>query len=118
MDWAASIDSTIARVRQHGPPLQRVKRGLANYSKSGLEPPDHAIGRSRGRGNGSADRGEIARYRRDVAGTGDQRDISVGTDQHEGAVGRAIGADKMAFGVGDVVGAVSSRSSRAKAEPR
>jgi transposase len=49
LDWAASINSTIARVHQHGATLPRVKkRGRANYNKSSPEPPDHAIGRSRG----------------------------------------------------------------------
>jgi transposase len=48
LDWVASIDSTIVRVHQHGATLPRVTGALSSYKKFGLEPPDHAIGRSRG----------------------------------------------------------------------
>ncbi len=48
IDWVASIDSTIARVHQHGATLPRAKKGTSNYNKSTAEPSDHAIGRSRG----------------------------------------------------------------------
>jgi transposase len=48
LDWVASIDSTIVRVHQHGATLPRVTGASSNYKKFGDEPPDHAIGRSRG----------------------------------------------------------------------
>jgi len=48
LDWVVSIDSTIVRVHQHGATLPRTTGGLSNYKKFGAEPPDHAIGRSRG----------------------------------------------------------------------
>lgn len=49
LDWVASIDSTIVRVHQHGATLTRDTGGArSNYKKFGAEPPDHAIGRSRG----------------------------------------------------------------------
>ncbi len=49
LDWVASIDSTIVRVHQHGATLPRTTGGAEqNYKKFGVEPADHAIGRSRG----------------------------------------------------------------------
>ncbi len=48
LDWVASIDSTIVRVHQHGATVPRTTGALSNYKKFGDEPPDHAIGRSRG----------------------------------------------------------------------
>lgn len=48
LEWVASIDSTIVRVHQHGASLPRTTRARSNYKKFGAEPPDHAIGRSRG----------------------------------------------------------------------
>ncbi|QBE48881.1 IS5 family transposase [Leucobacter triazinivorans] len=48
IDWVVSIDSTIARVHQHGVTLPRGKRDLSNYTNPLAEPEDHAIGRSCG----------------------------------------------------------------------
>lgn len=48
LDWVASIDSTIVRVHQHGAPFPGPQEDHRNYKKFGAEPPDHAIGRSRG----------------------------------------------------------------------
>lgn len=49
LDWVVSIDSTITRVHQHGATLTRSTGGAqSNYKILGPEPPDHAIGRSRG----------------------------------------------------------------------
>lgn len=59
VDWTVSVDSTINRAHQHATTMSRVERpaGLtggaeSNYKNSatdpGNEPPDHAIGRSRG----------------------------------------------------------------------
>lgn len=48
LDWVASIDSTIVRVHQHGATLSHDTGARSNYKKFGPEPPDHAIGRSRG----------------------------------------------------------------------
>ncbi|MFZ4896499.1 IS5 family transposase [Plantibacter sp. Mn2098] len=48
LDWVVSIDSTITRVHQHGATLARTTGDRANYTILGEEPPDHAIGRSRG----------------------------------------------------------------------
>ncbi|WP_439248346.1 IS5 family transposase [Micrococcus luteus] len=48
LDWVASIDSTIVRVHQHGAALPRTTGAWMNYKKTGDEPADHAIGRSRG----------------------------------------------------------------------
>jgi transposase len=48
IDWAASIDSTIVRVHQHGATLARGAGGHSNYKKFRVEPDDHAIGPSRG----------------------------------------------------------------------
>jgi hypothetical protein len=47
LDWVASIDFEIVRVHQHGATLPRIKMALRNCKKSGIEPPDHDIGRSR-----------------------------------------------------------------------
>ncbi|MFS0792860.1 IS5 family transposase [Microbacterium sp. 1P10AE] len=48
IDWVVSIDSTIARVHQHGATLARDTGGSANHKNPWFEPPDHGIGRSRG----------------------------------------------------------------------
>ncbi|WP_285843816.1 IS5 family transposase [Kocuria palustris] len=48
IDWVVSIDSTIARVHQHGATLKRDTGGSANHKNPRFEPPDHGIGRSRG----------------------------------------------------------------------
>ncbi|WP_395874939.1 IS5 family transposase [Curtobacterium sp. PhB137] len=48
IDWVVSIDSTIARVHQHGATLARDTGGAANHKNPWFEPPDHGIGRSRG----------------------------------------------------------------------
>ena len=54
LDWVAPIDSTIVRVYQHGATLHRdtgdrdTGGARSNYKKFRTEPPDHAIGRSRG----------------------------------------------------------------------
>ncbi|MGP5034505.1 IS5 family transposase [Brachybacterium alimentarium] len=48
VDWVVSIDSTIARVHQHGATLKRDEGALSNHRDPWIEPPDHAIGRSRG----------------------------------------------------------------------
>jgi transposase len=48
IDWVASIDSTIARAHQRGASLKRDTGALPNHRNPRSEPPDHAIGRSRG----------------------------------------------------------------------
>ena len=48
LDWVASIDSTIVRVHQHGATLPRATGGSVELQEVRAEPPDHAIGRSRG----------------------------------------------------------------------
>ncbi|WP_454116063.1 IS5 family transposase [Microbacterium aurum] len=48
IDWVVSIDSTIARVHQHGATLKRTQGALPNHKNPWFEPPDHGIGRSRG----------------------------------------------------------------------
>uniref|UniRef100_UPI003592EEAD IS5 family transposase n=1 Tax=Arthrobacter oryzae TaxID=409290 RepID=UPI003592EEAD len=48
IDWTVSVDSTINRAHQHGTNLPRTTGGTPNYKKLFAEPPDHAIGRSRG----------------------------------------------------------------------
>ncbi|WP_460802838.1 IS5 family transposase [Microbacterium sp. GXF6406] len=48
IEWVVSIDSTIARVHQHGATLPRDTGGSANHKNPWFEPPDHGIGRSRG----------------------------------------------------------------------
>lgn len=52
IDWAVSIDSTIARAHQHATNVTRHTGAGANYTNPHpdllAEPPDHAIGRSRG----------------------------------------------------------------------
>ncbi|WP_349310644.1 IS5 family transposase [Microbacterium sp. MM2322] len=48
IDWVVSIDSTIARVHQHGATLKRDTGALSNHKNPWFEPPDHGIGRSRG----------------------------------------------------------------------
>ncbi|GAA4173883.1 hypothetical protein GCM10022287_16960 [Gryllotalpicola koreensis] len=48
LDWAVSVDSTVNRAHQHASTLPREKRDLLNYTNLLTEPPDHAIGRSRG----------------------------------------------------------------------
>lgn len=48
LEWVASIDSTIVRMHQHGAALPRTTGAPSNYKKFRDEPPDHAIGRSRG----------------------------------------------------------------------
>ncbi|WP_433613769.1 IS5 family transposase [Prescottella agglutinans] len=49
IDWAVSVDSTIARAHQHATNITRHTQGAgSNYTNPRIEPPDHAIGRSRG----------------------------------------------------------------------
>ncbi|WP_407665193.1 MULTISPECIES: IS5 family transposase [Mycolicibacterium] len=49
LDWAVSVDSTIARAHQHATNLTRETQGAgSNYTNLAIEPPDHGIGRSRG----------------------------------------------------------------------
>ncbi len=48
IDWSISIDSTIARAHQHATTITRHTRGWIELHEPGIEPPDHAIGRSRG----------------------------------------------------------------------
>src|SRR6266545_2737178 len=48
IDWVVSIDSTIARVHQHGATLKRDTGAVPNHKNPRAEPPDHAIGRFRG----------------------------------------------------------------------
>ena len=57
IDWTVSVDSTINRAHQHGTNLSRVERPRSPAGPQGAgritgicatEPPDHAIGRSRG----------------------------------------------------------------------
>lgn len=47
IDWSVSIDSTINRTHQHAATLPRTTGAQANHMNQRLEPPDHAIGRSR-----------------------------------------------------------------------
>ena len=85
IDWTASVDSTINRAHQHstnsagsnsqpatlarhGRPAPRLAQGAGwNHTNLGLEPLDHAIGRSRG---GLVDQ-DPPRLRRQAAGPGD-----------------------------------------------
>jgi len=51
--WTVSVDSVMTRVHQHGATLPRVRGAGSNYTNvfvhhGGPEPPEHAIGRSRG----------------------------------------------------------------------
>ncbi|WP_425459498.1 IS5 family transposase [Georgenia muralis] len=46
--WEVSIDSTVIRAHQHATNCRGTQGDLSNYMKPGEEPPDHAIGRSRG----------------------------------------------------------------------
>lgn len=46
IDWVVSIDSTIARVHQHGATLKRDTGGCTESQESSRR-ADHAIGRSR-----------------------------------------------------------------------
>lgn len=48
VDWSVSVDSTIARAHQHATNVTRHTGAGSNYTNPGAEPPDHAIGRSRG----------------------------------------------------------------------
>jgi hypothetical protein len=48
IDWATSVDSTIARAHQHATNLTRHTGAGSNYTNLLTEPPDHAVGRSRG----------------------------------------------------------------------
>lgn len=49
IDWSSSVDSTIARARQHATNTTRLTGGPgSNYKNPGVEPPEHAVGRSRG----------------------------------------------------------------------
>src|SRR4051794_18531951 len=53
VEWTVSVDSTVTRVHQHGATLGRTQGAGSSYTNpchrpGGLEPPDHAIGRSRG----------------------------------------------------------------------
>nr|WP_221417642.1 IS5 family transposase [Microbacterium marinum] len=48
LDWSVSVDSTIARAHQHATNVTRVTGAPSNYNNPCLEPPDHALGRSRG----------------------------------------------------------------------
>ncbi|WP_448457152.1 IS5 family transposase, partial [Mycolicibacterium sp. XJ766] len=49
IDWAVSVDSTIARAHQHATNITRETQGAgSNYTNLLIEPPDHGIGRSRG----------------------------------------------------------------------
>ncbi|WP_066285498.1 IS5 family transposase [Arthrobacter sp. B6] len=59
LDWVASIDSRIVRLRQHGATLPRLTGGPVKLQKLGIELPDHAIGRSRG---GLTSKGHMATH--------------------------------------------------------
>ncbi|PND57692.1 IS5/IS1182 family transposase [Mycobacterium sp. ENV421] len=48
IDWSVSVDSTIARAHQHATNITRDTGAGSNYTNLASEPPDHAIGRSRG----------------------------------------------------------------------
>jgi hypothetical protein len=48
VDWSLAVDSTIARAHQHATNVTRVTGAGSDYTNPGSEPPDHAIGRSRG----------------------------------------------------------------------
>ncbi|AYY13420.1 IS5 family transposase [Actinobacteria bacterium YIM 96077] len=55
IDWSVSVDSTIARAHQHATNVTRHTGAGSNYTnpqtqpdQTGHEPPDHALGRSRG----------------------------------------------------------------------
>ena len=49
IEWEVSVDSTVNRAHQHGTNLRSATGGeLSNYTNLLVEPPDHAIGRSRG----------------------------------------------------------------------
>lgn len=89
---------------RHPPSAHRAATSNPSHLRSSRARPQRAS--SHPSGHGSADRGEILRHHRHVAGVGDQRDVTIGTDQHESAIGCAIGPGKMACGVGDVVGPV------------
>lgn len=47
LNWVVAVDSTIARVHQHGATLSRGPGGWAESHELWQEPSDHAIGRSR-----------------------------------------------------------------------
>ncbi|MEV4604609.1 hypothetical protein AB0K15_45550 [Amycolatopsis sp. NPDC049253] len=48
VDWAVSVDFTIARAHQHATTITVRQRAGWNYTDLLNEPPDQAIGRSRG----------------------------------------------------------------------
>ncbi|MCT1879328.1 IS5 family transposase [Kocuria rhizophila] len=48
IQWSLSVDSTIARAHQHATNTTRLTGAGSNYKNPGLEPPEHAVGRSRG----------------------------------------------------------------------
>ncbi|MEE1619321.1 IS5 family transposase [Brachybacterium sp. J153] len=48
VDWSLSVDSTIARAHQHATNTKRLAGAGSNYTNPADEPPDHAVGRSRG----------------------------------------------------------------------
>lgn len=48
LDWVVSIDSTTTRVQQHGATFPRDTGAAPFHDNPWWEPPDHAIGRSRG----------------------------------------------------------------------
>lgn len=48
IDWAVAMDSTIARAHQHSTNITRHTGDGSKYTNPRVEPPDQAIGRSRG----------------------------------------------------------------------
>ena len=48
LEWSAAVDSTICRAHQHGTNLERTTRGAMEPLNLREEPPDHALGCSRG----------------------------------------------------------------------
>lgn len=48
VDLSLSVDSTITRAHQHATNTTRITGAGSNYTNPALEPPDHAVGRSRG----------------------------------------------------------------------
>ncbi|WP_326954333.1 hypothetical protein [Amycolatopsis sp. NBC_01286] len=48
VDWAVSLGSTIAQAHRHATNITRPAGAGSNYTGLPTEPPDHAIGRSRG----------------------------------------------------------------------
>ena len=48
INWEVSVGSTVVRAHRHGTSLPRHTGELSNHRNLLVEPPDHAVGRSRG----------------------------------------------------------------------